>query len=38
MFQIGAGYRYENGIASSDPDLRSTVNTGVAARLPSRQD
>lgn len=31
MFQIRAGYRYENGIASSDPDLRSTVNTGVAA-------
>jgi hypothetical protein len=31
MFQVRAGYRYENGITSADPSVRTTVNTGLAA-------
>jgi len=31
MFMLRAGYRYENGITSSDPDERTTAHTGLAA-------
>jgi hypothetical protein len=31
VFQLRAGYRYEDGITSDNPDERTTANTGLAA-------